>query len=303
MVMFNYAMHGSEWAEYCLALPKPVLHLLGGDDAPILSEIAVRSGCEIKLVDTVLANTVTKGAVFVRGTIGSPSNRFMDQALEMLNSFLTSHISTLHLHSQQQQQQQQQQLPFSATPVQPAPGVPLMRPLVYPESRGILDSPSTSTMTSESSLPSSAPVVSSTPGSMLFPSSVFSWTEDKDGTKVAGKPAAQVVRHERPALLKVTVQAGSVRRFLEIPSDLIGLVIGAGGKKIKELSTEAGCKVQFKTSKPSDREGRPGLLELQGTPETVDRALNLIWDLMQAVGKEYKEITAQAAKKHLEKEK
>ncbi|RYG70077.1 hypothetical protein EON64_01160 [archaeon] len=295
MVMFNYALHGSEWAEFCLLLPKVVLQLLGGDDAPILSEIAVRSGCEIKVVDVVLSNMASKGAVFVRGSIGNPSNRFMDQALEMLNSFLTPHISTIHLHSQQQH------LPFSATPVQPAPAVPLMRPLVYPEVRsGILDSPSASTMTSESSLPSSAPAVSSISASLQFPPP-FSLVEEKDAyVKSAGKAATQT-RHERPALLKVTVQAGSVRRYLEIPADLIGLVIGAGGKKIKELSAEAGCKVQFKTSKPSDREGRPGLLELQGTPETVDRAMSLIWDLMQAVGKEYKEITAHAAKKHLEK--
>ena len=83
------------------------------------------------------------------------------------------------------------------------------------------------------------------------------------------------------------------KRYLEIPAELIGLVIGHGGKKIKELATESGSKVQFKTSKTSEREGKPGVLELQGTVESVDKAATMVWELLQSVGREYREITGQ----------
>ena len=68
------------------------------------------------------------------------------------------------------------------------------------------------------------------------------------------------------------------------------MVIGHAGKKIKELSAASGAKIQFKVNKSAEREGRPGTLELQGSAESVDQALQLIWDLLQVVGKSYNEV-------------
>jgi hypothetical protein len=103
----------------------------------------------------------------------------------------------------------------------------------------------------------------------------------------------------RPASkIQVIPVGGQVRRYLEIPSELIGLVIGHQGRKIKELGVESGSKVQFKTSKTSEKEGKPGILEISGSVESVDKGLNMVWELLQSVGREYKEVSAQTAKNY-----
>jgi hypothetical protein len=46
----------------------------------------------------------------------------------------------------------------------------------------------------------------------------------------------------------------------------------------------------FQVNKSAERDGRPGYLDVSGTPENVDAAMHAIWDLLQAVGKTYTEI-------------
>ena len=89
---------------------------------------------------------------------------------------------------------------------------------------------------------------------------------------------------------------GYVLRWLEIPRDSVGLVIGQGGKKIKDLCSLSGAKIQFRVNKTAEREGRPGLLELQGAADNVDQGLQLVWDLLHALGKEYQEVPVQRAR-------
>lgn len=120
---------------------------------------------------------------------------------------------------------------------------------------------------------------------------------------IAAAPIAPVVLPggipPRPASkIQVIPVGGQVRRYLEIPSELIGLVIGHQGRKIKELGVESGSKVQFKTSKTSEKEGKPGILEISGSVESVDKGLNMVWELLQSVGREYKEVSAQTAKNY-----
>jgi hypothetical protein len=88
---------------------------------------------------------------------------------------------------------------------------------------------------------------------------------------------------------------GYVQRWLEIPRDSVGLIIGQGGKKIKDLCTLSGAKIQFRVNKTAEREGRPGLLELQGGFDNVDQGLQLVWDLLLLLGKEYQEVPVQRA--------
>lgn len=98
-------------------------------------------------------------------------------------------------------------------------------------------------------------------------------------------------RKDRPDLLRVAATpSGYVQRSLEIPREVVGLIIGQAGKKIKELCSDSGAKIQFRVNKTAEREGRPGLLEVQGTRENVDQGLQLIWDLLQLLGKEYVEV-------------
>ena len=122
---------------------------------------------------------------------------------------------------------------------------------------------------------------------------------DTDWPLVPAKKAF-VNSSRRPEPLKLSASEGQgggyVQRWLEIPRDSVGLVIGQGGKKIKDLCTLSGAKVQFRVNKTAEREGRPGLLELQGGLENVDQGLQLVWDLLHVLGKEYQEVPVQRLK-------
>jgi hypothetical protein len=111
---------------------------------------------------------------------------------------------------------------------------------------------------------------------------------------------AKFVRKDRPEPLKVPAMPGTafVQRSLEIPREVVGLIIGQSGKKIKELCTESNAKIQFKVNKTAEREGRPGLLEVQGSAENVDKGLHLVWGLLQLLGKEYNELPSHGHSSH-----
>lgn len=119
---------------------------------------------------------------------------------------------------------------------------------------------------------------------------------------VTAKPATNTSAPSTPststpsASATAALPAGQIRRFLEIPSELIGLVIGHQGRKIKELATESGSKIQFRTSKTSEKEGKPGVLEIHGVADSVDKAVMMVSELLHSVGKEFREVNAQQAK-------
>jgi hypothetical protein len=109
------------------------------------------------------------------------------------------------------------------------------------------------------------------------------------GSEAANVPRGP--RKDRPDLLRVAATpSGYVQRSLEIPREVVGLIIGQAGKKIKELCSDSGAKIQFRVNKTAEREGRPGLLEVQGSRENVEQGMQLIWDLLQLLGKEYVEV-------------
>jgi hypothetical protein len=304
MLMFRWALHGSEWAEYALSLPRALLPLFG-DVRAVVGEIARRTGCDMKLVDVLLAGQAEMAIVFVRGTVGSISNRTMDQALDLLSLFLQQQQSQMQTHTQ---------LLYPAGLVAP---VPLPVPLPPAPASNRWNSPPLSLYeagkmdTTTASAAAAGAAVTAPSGfaatdsmlDALIAGSLRAPTpplEDKAKTSppLAPLTSAALKAAERPPLLKLAAHpSGQVRRHVEIPSELIGLVIGAGGKKIKELATESGCRVQFKTAKLGEKEGRPGMLELHGAAEAVDRAMAMVWELVQSVGKEYKEVSAQQARR------
>jgi hypothetical protein len=77
----------------------------------------------------------------------------------------------------------------------------------------------------------------------------------------------------------------NIQRCLEIPREVVSLF---SSHKLKLLSNESGAKVQLKAGKVSS--GRPATLDIQGSLDHVERALNLIWEIVQGVGKEYQEV-------------
>lgn len=92
------------------------------------------------------------------------------------------------------------------------------------------------------------------------------------------------------------LQGGFVLRAVEIPREAVGIVIGQGGKKIKELCQQSGAKIQFRVNRSAERDGRPGLLELVGLPEHVETGLQLVWDMLQNLGKEFVEVNVSKMK-------
>ena len=102
---------------------------------------------------------------------------------------------------------------------------------------------------------------------------------------------------KKPELIKSAVVIGGfVMRAVEIPREVVGMIIGQGGKRIKELCSQSGAKIQFKVNKTAEKDGRPGLLEVQGSPENVDAGLQMVWDMLQALDKEYVEVPANRLK-------
>jgi hypothetical protein len=118
----------------------------------------------------------------------------------------------------------------------------------------------------------------------------------KDSASVSVMASSGSTKEAAASSTATSGKESGLKRFLEIPSELIGLVIGHQGRKIKELAMESGSKVQFKTSKTSEKEGKPGVLEITGGNEAVDKAVGMVAELIHSVGKEFKEVSAAQAK-------
>jgi len=84
----------------------------------------------------------------------------------------------------------------------------------------------------------------------------------------AGNPMAQVVMPQQRSMGEVIV-----------PRSSVGIIIGKGGETIKRLAAESGTKIQFKQDDNPSAPERCAVI--QGTPSQIERATNLIWDLVQ----------------------
>lgn len=311
LMMFRWAMLDGEWVEFGLTIPRNIIPLLGpgpGDAgvAQWVQDIASRSHCAMSYVPVPVPHIL-----FVRGTVGSVANGAMDQALELVNNHLINlpAIQTLlaappapaSVHGNNNTTSSPLGVVLSAqsglNPAQSAFTPSAVAPGTIPAQQ---QQPSPAHTNNRWSSPPSA-VYENNEESMLLehaaalglgqlPAAVAGTAV---GAAVPAMPLLPAAFHgklmDRPALLKLVPHpSGQVRRYVEIPTELIGLVIGAGGKKIKELGADSNCRIQFKSSKNPD--GKPGILELQGTADTVDRGMALVWELVQSVGREYKEI-------------
>jgi len=86
-----------------------------------------------------------------------------------------------------------------------------------------------------------------------------------------------------PTIKPVQLANGLVQRALEIPRDAMGLVIGQNGKKIKELSSQSGCRMQFRVNKVAEKEGRPGVLEITGSADQVQAGIAALVELVRGL--------------------
>jgi far upstream element-binding protein len=64
-----------------------------------------------------------------------------------------------------------------------------------------------------------------------------------------------------------------------VPRSSVGIIIGKSGETIKRLINESGCKIQFKPDEDPNTPDR--CATLQGTPDQIARATQMISDLLQ----------------------
>lgn len=288
--LYRWAFDGKEWVQFALSLSR-----LGDAEFRRAYEVLEKL-CEVK---TVVENRESL-IVLTRGQTGHAGNIFMKQAMDSLAQLLPGILAASQSSASRWASGAPQSLSpadqLSASPVldaaaAPAPAAPVEpEPAPAPSSRRSSAAPTPNTSGKNNGKSGGSSAAAATAAAAAASSA----SQPAAATSLSALPMAA---KPRPAPLKVSNGGGQVRRFVEIPADMIGLVIGANGKNIKELMAESAAKVQFKTAKTPDREGKPGILELCGSADACDRALQLVWNLLQTVQREYREVTAQAAAK------
>ena len=306
MHMYRWAGDVSEWTEYAMHLPPNVAPFFSTGPSAFASVIPElqTSGCKMWVDKETLMGREATFLVFLRGAAGQPSNACMNTALDILSN--TMRVLLPQIASQSKpfgsigSNRGPTSPPHNLLPSSMGMSYPTKQPSAWGGNGGPTfasgvggggrnDEEELSTMSDEyydpEDLARSLQLLEGTDGS------------DSDWCTVSTKRIISPISTIRPEPLRVqTLPGGYVQRWLEIPRDSVGLVIGQGGKKIKDLCTLSGAKIQFRVNKTAEREGRPGLLELQGGAENVDQGLQLVWDLLHLLGKEYQEVPVQKLK-------
>lgn len=259
MHMYRWAGDSKEWTEYAMHLPRELMVVvLGADHKAGLAEVTRLSRCDVWVDEELLGGSKEKFIVFLRGSSGQPSNVAMGEAIELISEIMRRWVNS--------------------TGGIISANVGLNSPMKLSSDLDPSSIGSSMFNLSAAAMGSGSSSSQEAMGSLAAPLSIDSkFSRMKD----------------RPELSKVTAvpgSAGYVQRSLEIPRDVVGLIIGQSGKKIKELCQDSGAKIQFKVNKTAEREGRPGILEVQGSAENVDKGLQLIWDLLQSAEKEKEKI-------------
>ena len=285
MHMYRWAGDNKEWTEYAMHIPLEMYNVFLGTDPIIkIADLSRSSRCEMWVDEEILGGKKEKFLVFFRGSSGLPSNQAMMTALELVSGKMksilnhsseiihpTSNISVANIANST--------APKLTNPLTLSLGEDL-KPNVWNNNNNIIQIVS----------PTSSIATKGFLDEVSFDQSSLSELLEKELS------LSKFPKRDRPELLKIGMMSGTgyVQRSLEIPREVVGLIIGQAGKKIRELCNESGAKIQFRVNKTAEREGRPGLLEVHGSMENVDKGLHLIWDLLQMLGKEYVEVPFQA---------
>jgi hypothetical protein len=286
MHMYRWAGNSQEWTDYAMHIPRemyPAIYTEEGSLNAAIQDVSRRSGCKMWKETEVLRGANASFLVFHKGSDGQPSHQAMLAALELTSAQLRPWIAAT--------------LPRSSTPVLNKASPESFLGAVV-QSTGTPSAPNTSRILSAPAGGASAAAPAPAAAPAAAPSSTAP-SASSLAPSVGEEFSPAVPRRDRPPLLKVAAlqASGYLQRYLEIPREVVGLIIGQGGKKIKELCTESGAKIQFRVNKTAEREGRAGMLEVHGSQENVDKALHLIWDLLQLLGKEYNEVPSSSVPK------
>jgi len=72
-------------------------------------------------------------------------------------------------------------------------------------------------------------------------------------------------------------QSASIEEIMEVPTTMVGRIIGKGGETVMLLQQQSGCKIQVKKEEP-------GVVRLNGTREVIAQARRLISDIIEGKG-------------------
>lgn len=252
MHMYRWAGDNEEWTEYAMHVPhEQMTVVLGLDPKATLQEISRLSHCDVWMDEELLGGSKEKFIVFLRGSSGKPSNAAMTTALELISEIMRRYVNS-----------------GGVMPSAGGGGGGILSKSAFKDGAfaGLDGGRGTGTLS-------------------LSDSSAFDSLVDP----LSLDAKLSFSMKDRPELSKFSTGQGIpeyVQRSLEIPREVVGLIIGQSGKKIKELSQDSGAKIQFKVNKIAEREGRPGILEVLGPRENVDRGVQMIIELLHSVEKE-----------------
>jgi heterogeneous nuclear rnp K-like protein 2 len=71
-------------------------------------------------------------------------------------------------------------------------------------------------------------------------------------------------------------------RKINFPADMVGCIIGKGGKKITEIRNVSGSKINISPIDASKNGSKVREFTITGTPENIDKALQLIYEQLEA---------------------
>jgi hypothetical protein len=295
MHMYRWSGNSSEWTEYAMHIPLKFINIVCGDNNTNLHEISMKSGCKLWIDSELLNSQSATFLVLQRGPSGSASNQYMNVALEIISNTMRQYLLSINNDIKSNSSSSSDQSTTSwATTVNPPGLCPSNLPSTPPLSSLTLNNLSTNSSYNGSMNSIISSLTAGLAGSNTSLDEIHSDSDYYDYSTLEGdwSDVPRRLKTIRPEPLKVTPMAGGyVHRTLEIPRDAVGMIIGQGGKKIKDLCVNSGAKVQFRVNKTAEREGRSAVLEVQGSLENVDAGLQLIWDLLQMVGKDYTEVS------------
>uniref|UniRef100_A0A1I7ZYF1 Far upstream element-binding protein 1 n=2 Tax=Steinernema glaseri TaxID=37863 RepID=A0A1I7ZYF1_9BILA len=105
---------------------------------------------------------------------------------------------------------------------------------------------------------------------------------DENKVHIAKRMVEEIMASREETTAKYTMyQPRSIGEVI-VPRASVGMIIGKGGETIKRLGNESGAKIQFK---PDDDPTAPDRCAvIQGTPDQITRATNLISELVNKSG-------------------
>lgn len=181
--------------------------------------------------------------------------------------------------------------PLSGAAPGKAPGAPSgVNGLVHEEknppfSLSKLLPPSVGSWTSTVSAPKSSSATDILPGLFGSSGSLFKDTSVVDASEPDSLSLEWILKSSKQTPPKSLLE---IHRCFEVPSEAIAMLLAANKKKLSEITSQTGTKIQVHQTKGFDSSKH--LLEAKGSQEGLDMLMAVFRDVKQTTGKDIREI-------------